>query len=88
MRTLGNIIFWMIIMCGTYGIMWPLPGFLLREDLGEAYFRFIWQLPKNDKSAGAALPFVWLFFTAPLGLFLFGVAAALYAVFDWLFPKN
>lgn len=69
-----------LMLVGTYGILWPLPGFLLPEEQGERYFQIIWNLPKDDKSAGAALPFLWFFFTLPIGVLLIVMSLITYLI--------
>lgn len=69
-----------LMLVGTYGILWPLPGFLLPEEQGERYFRIIWNLPKNDKSAGAALPFLWFFITLPIGILMTIISIITYLI--------
>ena len=78
MKTLLNLITIIFFLIGCYGILWPLPMFLLSDELSYHYVRFIWNLPKDDKSAGSALPFVWLFFTAPLGFFFITISLFLF----------
>lgn len=87
MKTFFDIILWIIFFVGSYGILWPLPAFLLNEENAKIYLNFIWNLPAEDKSAGAALPFFWMFFTAPLGLAIICVSFGLDALLNWLFKK-
>ncbi len=84
MHTFFRVLSWAAFGVGVFGILWPLPGFLLSKEAGEAYLRFLWRLPENDRSAGAALPFVWMFFTAPAGLFFIAATLLFDRMVDWM----
>lgn len=88
MRSFLHTVSWLMLFGGIYGILWPLPGFLMSEEMGNAYFRFIWRLPSNDKSAGAALPLFWMFITAPFGVCLIFGAFGMDFITGWLFPRK
>jgi hypothetical protein len=78
MKPYAQIFAFILLLSGVYGICWPLPAFFISPSQAETYFATIWNLPSNDKSAGAALPFLWFFFTAPLGLFLLVISLIIY----------
>jgi hypothetical protein len=78
MKLYAHIFAVILLLAGIYGICWPLPAFFISPSRAEAYFAAIWNLPANDKSAGAALPFLWFFFTAPIGLLLIVVSFITY----------
>ncbi len=87
MKSFMHFVSWSMMLAGFYAILWPLPAFLLNEKLGTAYLNFIWRLPPDDKSAGAALPFVWLFLTAPIGFMLLLLSFGVDTFTGWVFKK-
>lgn len=87
MKSFFNFISWVVFFIGIYGILWPLPLFLLSQKNAEMYLNLIWQLPQNDKSAGAALPFFWMFFTAPIGILFIACAFGIDLIVKWFTSK-
>lgn len=58
------------IFYGFFLMLWPLPYFfLLPESWRDSIIKWIYDIPKDDPSAGAALPFLWLFWHVPWGIF-------------------
>ena len=57
------------ILYGLFLILWPFPYFLLLpESWRDPIIKWFYNLPKDDPSAGAALPFLWLFWHVPWGI--------------------
>lgn len=85
MRSFLNFLTWSCFLGGGFAILWPLPAFLLSEKWARIYLVYLWRLPVDDKSAGSALPFVWMFFTAPVGVALIALGIILIIFTLWLF---
>ena len=88
MRPLLSLLSWLLFTFGCACILWPLPAFLFGEAFADWYLRFLWRLPPNDKSAGAALPFFWMFITAPLGVAIISACLGFDALVQWLMPRK
>lgn len=57
-------VFWLVSFCL---IFWPVPIFILSNP--NNYINFIFNIDiTKDHGAGGVLPFLWGFFTLPLGL--------------------
>jgi hypothetical protein len=69
-----------LILISIFLVAWPFPAFfLLDKEAGEAYLDFLFgQTGSQDGSRFAALPFVWGFFSAPLGIVLTPIGIALW----------
>ena len=66
-----------LLVTGFVSAAWPFPLFTLNEPYLTWYIAKILQIPiDKDPSAGAAVPFLWLFFTLPLGI-IFGAIGSL-----------
>lgn len=70
-RLLFTIGFAMIV-AGLSLILWPVPLFTLNEPYLTWYVENVLMIDNTPGGAGAALPFVWLFMSAPAGAILAG----------------
>lgn len=87
MKLFFTYISWLIFLVGFYGILWPLPAFLVSEKYAKDYLYFIWRLPPDDPSAGSGLPFLWMFITVPIGLLLICCSSVVCFVSNWISSK-
>jgi hypothetical protein len=74
MKTAATVVGVFLFVVGTFGVAWPFPMFTLNEPYLTWYQMYVLRLSEQDMrpgNFGAAAPFFWAFFTAPIG---FGVA--------------
>ncbi len=70
LKTIVEIISNFLLIWGLFLIIWPLLYFgIIPVNWRESIINWIYNLPKDDPSAGAALPFVWFFWHVPWGIF-------------------
>jgi hypothetical protein len=63
----------LLLLVGFCAAAWPLPLFVLDDPTW--YVVHVLQVPiDKDRSAGAALPYLWLFFTLPFGVILMALS--------------
>lgn len=68
-KRLATVAGGLLFVCGFAAAGWPAPLFTLNEPYLTLYIVNVLQTPTDkDRSAGAALPFVWLFLTMPVGV--------------------
>ena len=85
MRSFLNFLTWFVFLGGSFAILWPVPVFLLSDKWAKMYLALLFRLPPDDKSAGSALPFFWMFFTAPIGVLLIFLGIILVVFTLWLY---
>jgi len=69
MKQVATIAGFLLAVAGLCSVAWPAPLFTLNEPYLTWYIVNVLKTPiDKDRSAGAALPFVWMFFTMPVGL--------------------
>jgi hypothetical protein len=68
---------YILLVAGFISTSWIFPLFTLNEPHLTWYIVKVLQIPiDKDPSAGAAVPFLWLFFTLPIGI-IFGAIGSL-----------
>lgn len=73
LRGCSTIVGGILLLVGFCAAAWPLPLFLMNDP--DWYLINVLQVPiDKDRSAGAALPVLWFFFTLPLGTILMGLS--------------
>ncbi len=68
-KRLATVVGFLLLVFGFAAAGWPAPLFTLNEPYLTWYIVNVLQTPTDkDRSAGAALPFAWLFLTMPIGV--------------------
>jgi hypothetical protein len=69
LNRLATVVGFVLICLGFCLVSWPAPLFTLNQPYLNWYIIHVLACPiDKDLSAGAALPFVWLFLSMPVGL--------------------
>lgn len=67
-------------------VFWPVPMFMLQGDASERYVDFLFGTTgSTDRSRFAALPFVWMFMSLPLGLVLTPIGLVLQEIVEFVY---
>jgi hypothetical protein len=81
MKRIATVVGFALIWIGFCLVAWPAPLFTLNQPYLNWYIINVLDCPiDKDLSAGAALPYVWLFMSMPVGL---SCAVIGVLMFDW-----
>jgi len=71
LRRISTAVGFALLTIGFFAVAWPAPLFTLNEPYLTGYIVNVLQVPiDKDRSAGAGLPYLWMFITMPVGVLL------------------
>lgn len=68
MRSLLDIILWLMFYVGIFGFVWPMPMFFMDQSNIKLYLSFLGLNDPKNQIDHVLLLYFWMFFTAPIGM--------------------